>query len=116
MSRFVRLRAAVLSLALAIPVALAACAAPGSGDDSKKSTEGPIKIALVDAQSGQLSSLGAWELKGARLAVDEWNKAVSVARAENKPVPPKPMPVRPAPRQPAPSTRPPRRLRSNRTG
>ena len=75
MSRFVRLRAAVLSLALAIPVALAACAAPGSGDDSKKSTEGPIKIALVDAQSGQLSSLGAWELKGAKLAVNEWNKA-----------------------------------------
>ncbi len=30
---------------------------------------------MVDAQSGQLSSLGAWELKGARLAVDEWNKA-----------------------------------------
>jgi branched-chain amino acid transport system substrate-binding protein len=28
---------------------------------------------VVDAQSGQLSSLGAWELKGARLAVDEWN-------------------------------------------
>ena len=78
MSRFVRLRAAVLSLALAIPVALAACAAPGSGDDSKKSTEGPIKIALVDAQSGQLSSLGAWELKGARLAIDEWNAAGGV--------------------------------------
>ena len=29
----------------------------------------------MNAQSGQLSSLGAWELKGAKLAVDEWNKA-----------------------------------------
>ena len=78
MSRSARLRAAVLSLALAIPVALAACAAPGGGDDSKNSNEGPIKIALVDAQSGQLSSLGAWELKGARLAIDEWNAAGGV--------------------------------------
>lgn len=71
----VRRRAAVLFLALAIPVAVAACAAPGSDNNSNQSTEGPIKIALVDAQSGQLSSLGAWELKGARLAIDEWNAA-----------------------------------------
>jgi branched-chain amino acid transport system substrate-binding protein len=51
------------------------CAAPGESDDSGSSGTGPIKIALVDAQSGQLSSLGKWELKGAKLAVDEWNKA-----------------------------------------
>ena len=69
-----RRRAAVLSLALA-PVMLAACAAPGNNSNSNQNTGGPIKIALVDAQSGQLSSLGAWELKGARLAIDEWNKA-----------------------------------------
>jgi branched-chain amino acid transport system substrate-binding protein len=49
------------------------CSAPGGDDESSGDTSGPIKIALVDAQSGQLSSLGAWELKGARLAVDEWN-------------------------------------------
>jgi branched-chain amino acid transport system substrate-binding protein len=28
---------------------------------------------VVDAQSGQLSSLGQWEWKGAKLAADEWN-------------------------------------------
>ncbi|WP_329236509.1 hypothetical protein OG417_32175 [Actinoallomurus sp. NBC_01490] len=33
------------------------------------------KIAVIDAQSGQLSSLGKWEYKGAKLAVDEWNRA-----------------------------------------
>jgi branched-chain amino acid transport system substrate-binding protein len=71
-----RRRAAVLFLALAMPVVLAACAAPGSdNNNNKQSTEGPIKVALVDAQSGQLSSLGAWELKGVRLAMDEWNAA-----------------------------------------
>jgi branched-chain amino acid transport system substrate-binding protein len=51
------------------------CAAPGESKDSGSSGTGPIKIALVDAQSGQLSSLGKWEYKGAKLAVDEWNKA-----------------------------------------
>ena len=51
----------------------AGCSAPGSDDESSGDDSGPIKIAVVDAQSGQLSSLGAWELKGARLAVDEWN-------------------------------------------
>lgn len=56
-------------------LALAACAAPGSKNDDKGAGSGPIKIAVVNAQSGQLSSLGAWELKGARLAADEWNKA-----------------------------------------
>ncbi|MFD1824637.1 MULTISPECIES: ABC transporter substrate-binding protein [Mumia] len=51
----------------------AACGTPGE-DDSNASTTGDIKIALADAQSGQLSALGAWELKGVELAVDEWNK------------------------------------------
>src|SRR3954452_3030382 len=60
----------------ALTVILAgACAAPGESDDSGSGGTGPIKIALVDAQSGQLSSLGKWEHKGAKLAVDEWNKA-----------------------------------------
>jgi branched-chain amino acid transport system substrate-binding protein len=64
--------------ALALPAALAvavstACSAPGSNTSSNASTEGPIKIAVVNAQSGQLSSLGQWEWKGAKLAADEWN-------------------------------------------
>jgi branched-chain amino acid transport system substrate-binding protein len=73
-----RRRAAVLFLALATPVVLAACAAPGSDNNSNQPAGGPIKIALVDAQSGQLSSLGAWVLKGARLAIDEWNASGGV--------------------------------------
>src|SRR4051812_18326903 len=71
----IRLLAGTTLLALA----LTACSAPGEkkNDDSQPAA-GPIKLALVDAQSGQLSSLGAWELKGAKLAVEEWNKAGGV--------------------------------------
>ena len=65
----------LLALVLATPIFLAACSAPGSDNDDKGSGEGPIKIAVVNAQSGQLSSLGAWEHKGVKLAADEWNKA-----------------------------------------
>ena len=67
--------AALLTLALTTT----ACSAPGEKKDDKAGPTGvPIKLALVDAQSGQLSSLGAWELKGAKLAVDEWNAAGGV--------------------------------------
>ncbi|BCY11251.1 ABC transporter substrate-binding protein [Actinoplanes sp. L3-i22] len=69
-----RLRATTI-ISVLLLMGAAACSAPGSNDDKATSGNGPIKIALVDAQSGQLSSLGAWELKGARLAVDEWNAA-----------------------------------------
>jgi branched-chain amino acid transport system substrate-binding protein len=61
---------------MVVPLVAAACSAPGSNNNnSNQSNKGPIKIAVVDAQSGQLSSLGAWELKGVRLAADEWNAA-----------------------------------------
>lgn len=60
--------------AAAIAVTTAtACSAPGGSSSSEENTEGPIKIAVVNAQSGQLSSLGQWEWKGAKLAADEWN-------------------------------------------
>src|SRR3954468_19822639 len=74
MSVFARRRVAVPLLGAALAL-MAACSAPGSNNNNSASDSGPIKIALVDAQSGQLSSLGAWELKGAKLAVTEWNKA-----------------------------------------
>jgi branched-chain amino acid transport system substrate-binding protein len=62
-----------------LALALTACSAPGEKkNDNAKPAAGPVKLALVDAQSGQLSSLGAWELKGAKLAVEEWNKAGGV--------------------------------------
>jgi branched-chain amino acid transport system substrate-binding protein len=56
---------------------LAGCSAPGQSakSDTAASNKGPIKIAVVDAQSGQLSSLGAWEYKGVKLAVEQINKA-----------------------------------------
>lgn len=62
----------VLSAA-ALALATSACAAPGSSSSTQESSEGPFKIAVVNAQSGQLSSLGQWEWKGAKLAADEWN-------------------------------------------
>ncbi|MEU7908765.1 ABC transporter substrate-binding protein [Actinoplanes sp. NPDC049118] len=68
-----RLRTAAVAVLAA--VLATGCSAPGGDKDSSGDDSGPIKIAVVDAQSGQLSSLGAWELKGARLAVDEWNRA-----------------------------------------
>ncbi|SHN24020.1 ABC transporter substrate-binding protein [Cryptosporangium aurantiacum] len=58
-------RALIGALVLALASTTAACSRP-----SKE----PIRIALADAQSGRLSALGAWELKGAKLAIDEWNE------------------------------------------
>jgi branched-chain amino acid transport system substrate-binding protein len=75
LSRPPRHLAAISCIAAATVALLTACSRPGSDSSSASGGTGPIKIAVVDAQSGQLSSLGAWELKGARLAVDEWNKA-----------------------------------------
>ncbi|AXG82011.1 ABC transporter substrate-binding protein [Streptomyces paludis] len=66
-------RAAVCAAAV-LAAALTACGAPGESADNTGASSGPIKVAVVNAQSGQLSSLGDWEYKGARLAVDEWNK------------------------------------------
>jgi branched-chain amino acid transport system substrate-binding protein len=69
-----RRRVIAVSLLAVVPLAAAACSAPGSPTPTNSANAGPIKLVLVDAQSGQLSSLGAWELKGARLAIDEWNQ------------------------------------------
>lgn len=70
-----RLRVSALAAGVLAAGLTAACGAPGESKDSGSGGGGPIKIAVVDAQSGQLSSLGKWEYKGAKLAVDEWNKA-----------------------------------------
>jgi branched-chain amino acid transport system substrate-binding protein len=72
MSRFRPLIVGVGALALV----LTGCAAPGQNNAAAgNDDEGPIKIAVADAQSGQLSSLGAWEYKGVKLAFDEVNAA-----------------------------------------
>ncbi len=75
MFRHFTARAAAIVVGVLLAVLATACSAPGSSNSSGSSDSGPIKIAVVDAQSGQLSSLGQWEHKGAKLAVDEWNKA-----------------------------------------
>lgn len=75
MNRIPRTRASAVAAGVLAAGLTAACGAPGASSDSGSSGTGPIKIAVVDAQSGQLSSLGKWEYKGAKLAVDQWNKA-----------------------------------------
>ncbi|MEU8792675.1 ABC transporter substrate-binding protein [Streptomyces sp. NPDC048643] len=64
----------VPAVALSALLAASACSAPGDSSSDEAGSSGPIKLAVVDAQSGQLASLGDWEAKGAKLAVDEWNK------------------------------------------
>ncbi|MFJ6504821.1 MULTISPECIES: ABC transporter substrate-binding protein [unclassified Streptomyces] len=64
----------VPAVALSALLAASACSAPGDSSSDEAGSTGPIKLAVVDAQSGQLASLGDWEAKGAKLAVDEWNK------------------------------------------
>ncbi|WP_082487249.1 ABC transporter substrate-binding protein [Leifsonia sp. Root112D2] len=64
--------------AAAAAMLLAGCSAPGQNNNSSSggsSDKGPIKIAVVDAQSGQNADLGGWELKGVKLAFNAANKA-----------------------------------------
>jgi branched-chain amino acid transport system substrate-binding protein len=69
---------------VAVAVTAAACSAPGAssgnggGTASTGSTgaaAGPIKIAVVDAQSGSESDLGQFEYRGVKLAVSQANAA-----------------------------------------
>ncbi|MFD6276390.1 ABC transporter substrate-binding protein [Streptomyces sp. NPDC060209] len=69
-----RTRYTVPAVALGVLLAASACSAPGDSGSDKADGSGPIEIAVVNAQSGQLAALGDWEAKGAKLAVDEWNK------------------------------------------
>ena len=70
--------------AAAVCLAAAACSAPGSSsssagaDGSGSANSGPIKIAVVDAQSGSSSDLGQFEYRGVKLAVDQANAAGGV--------------------------------------
>ncbi|HYQ68267.1 ABC transporter substrate-binding protein [Actinophytocola sp.] len=68
-----RTKQLVLSAAALMLAASTACSAPGSTSEDQQDAGGPFKIAVVNAQSGQLSSLGQWEWKGAKLAADQWN-------------------------------------------
>src|SRR5579862_3167632 len=70
----------------ALALAAAACSAPGSSSPpasggtstapgTSASAAGPIKIAVVDAQSGASSDLGQFEWRGVSLAVNQANAA-----------------------------------------
>ncbi|HLH82482.1 MAG TPA: ABC transporter substrate-binding protein [Trebonia sp.] len=80
MSRRPRYRLVSAAAAAAAALVAAACSAPGSSQPSSGSTSsgavaGPIKIAVVDAQSGSESDLGQFEWRGVKLAVDQANAA-----------------------------------------
>ncbi len=66
-----------LAVATLVVGAAAACSSPGSGSSSPGtgSASGPIKIAVVDAQSGSESDLGQFEYRGVKLAVSQVNAA-----------------------------------------
>src|SRR5579871_2415097 len=74
-----------------IALAAAACSAPGGSSTppasggtgtaagtSSSAAAGPIKIAVVDAQSGADSDLGQFEWRGVSLAVNQANAAGGV--------------------------------------
>jgi branched-chain amino acid transport system substrate-binding protein len=71
----------------AVVLTAAACSAPGASSSSTSSSgaassgtaaAGPIKIAVVDAQSGADSDLGQFEFRGVSLAVKQVNAAGGV--------------------------------------
>ena len=64
-------------------LAVAACSAPGASSQAGSGTAagtatGPVKIAVVDAQSGSDSDLGQFEWRGVSLAVNQANAAGGV--------------------------------------
>src|SRR5690349_2908373 len=71
-------------LAALLGLTAAACSAPGSSSSSAagggggSTPSGPIKIAVVDAQSGSASDLGQFEYRGVKLAADQANAAGGV--------------------------------------
>jgi branched-chain amino acid transport system substrate-binding protein len=85
MSRRQRYRFGSAVLGAAVALAAAACSAPGASSSSPPASSGtagggsaaagPIKIAVVDAQSGSLSDLGQFEWRGVSLAVNQLNTA-----------------------------------------
>jgi len=61
--------------AAATTAAASSAASSNAAGSSPASDTNPIKIGVIDAQSGQSSSLGKWEYDGVKLAVDQANAA-----------------------------------------
>ncbi|MGH3761908.1 ABC transporter substrate-binding protein [Actinophytocola sp.] len=64
----------VLALGAVMALTLAACGQPGGGGGGSQAEEGTIKVAVMDAQSGQLSTFGIETIRGAQMAFDEINE------------------------------------------
>ncbi|GIF02157.1 ABC transporter substrate-binding protein [Paractinoplanes rishiriensis] len=75
MFSFLPRRSGAAAIAVVAVLALTGCSIAGDQGSSSAGDNGPIKIAMVNAQTGQFSSLGEWALKGAKLVVEEWNAA-----------------------------------------
>jgi branched-chain amino acid transport system substrate-binding protein len=75
MSILLRRRSGAVAIVMVAVLTLTACSTAGKQDSSSTGDTSPIKIAMVNAQSGQFSSLGDWALKGAKLVLEEWNAA-----------------------------------------
>lgn len=88
MSRRQRYQLGAAAAVAAAVLAAAACSAPGASSSSPPAggagaasggaAAGPIKIAVVDAQSGAESDLGQFEWRGVSLAVNQANAAGGV--------------------------------------
>ena len=64
---------APLVIAAILVLATAGCR-PGAAEPDRPEPE-PVRIAIINPQTGEFSSLGKWEHKGVKLAVDEANAA-----------------------------------------
>jgi branched-chain amino acid transport system substrate-binding protein len=67
-------RRTILAVVGALTLAVAACGGSGPPTSEQPSPE-PIRIAMINPQTGDFSSLGKWEHKGVKLAIDEANAA-----------------------------------------
>lgn len=63
----------ILALGAVLAMTLAACGQPGGGGGGDQE-EGTIKVAVMDAQSGRLSTFGVETMRGAQMAFDEINE------------------------------------------
>src|SRR4029450_9178402 len=73
----VHARRGLVSALMAVTVAVAGSCA-GADPAIEPPAPSPIRIAIINPQSGDFSSLGQWEHKGVKLAVDEANAAGGV--------------------------------------
>jgi branched-chain amino acid transport system substrate-binding protein len=72
-----RLRLAAAATAC---VVLAGCSSARTNASDGAGVQDPIRIAIINPQTGDYSPLGKWEHKGVKLAVDQANAARRLRR------------------------------------